>query len=120
MENLFFDLPENLQNKIMQMKKEIEESEEKQKFYDYIEGRKVHNKKMDEMNSKYKNVRMPFGKYKGSSIYSIAEFKDRYFMPVGKSYLKWVSENVEIKDPLLKEVIEFYKDYHYNYRDGCD
>ena len=41
-------------------------------------------------------------------------------MPVGKKYLKWVLENVEIKNELLKECIEFYKTYYYNHGDGYD
>ena len=48
MNNLFFDLPEHLQNKIIKMKEEIEES---QKFNDYIKEREEHNKKMDEYNA---------------------------------------------------------------------
>ena len=117
MNNLFFDLPEHLQNKIIKMKEEIEES---QKFNDYIKQREEHNKKMDEYNARYKAVIMPFGKYKGWLIYDMAQYKDRHATPIGQNYLKWVSKNVEITNPLLKAVIEFYKDYYYNYRDGCD
>lgn len=112
-------LPENLQNDILKMKKEIEQSEYNQKFYDYLQKREEHNKKMDEYNYKYKNVVMPFGKYKGMSIYNIAMHKDRHEQ-VGKNYLRWVLKNVEIKDKLLKEVIEFYKSYYYHHTDGYD
>ena len=63
---------------------------------------------------------MPFGKYKGWSIYRMAIYKDRYATPIGRNYLQWVSKNVAINNPLLKEVIEFYKGYYYHYTDGCD
>ena len=66
MNNLMDNLPENLQNKIIEMKKEIEQAEKAKKFGDYINGREEHNNRMHEMNFKYKNVIMPFGKYKGS------------------------------------------------------
>ena len=118
--NLFFNLPSEIQDNIIEMKNQIEEREKADKFGEYIKQREEHNKKMQLMNAKYKDVRIPFGKYKGNTIYDIAVLKDRYYMPVGKKYLKWVLENVEIKNALLKECIEFYKTYHYNHRDGYD
>jgi hypothetical protein len=72
-----------LQNKIIKMKEEIEES---QKFNDYITKREEHNKEMDEYNARYKDVIMPFGKYKGWSIYGMAIYKDRYATPIGQNY----------------------------------
>ena len=117
MNNLFFDLPEHLQDKIIKMKEEIEKN---QKFNDWITKREQHNKQMDEYNARYKYAIMPFGKYKGWSIYGMAICKARYATPIGQNYLQWVSKNVDINNPLLKEVIEFYKDYYYHHTDGCD
>ncbi len=104
----------------MVMKKEIEEYEYSKKFQDYINKREEHNKLMDEMNYKYRNVILPFGKYKGKTIYSVATKKDNYHGYPGKEYLKWVSKNVDIKDKLLKEAVEFYKKYYYHHTDGYD
>ena len=120
MSNLMDNLPENLQDKIMEMKKEIEKSEYAKKFGDYINGRKEHNERMDEINLKYKNITLPFGKHKGMTVYSVATYKDRYHGYPGKEYLKWVSKNVNIKDKVLKECIEFYKKYYYFHTDGYD
>lgn len=118
--NLFYNLPENIQNKIMEMKKEIEDNEKSYKFSKYLQKREEHNNKMNEMNLKYKNVVFPFGKYKGTTIYNIAIYKDCRRTPIGQNYLKWVSKNVDIKDKLLKECIEFYKNYYYHHTDGYD
>ena len=116
-------LPQEIQEQIfddIKKKKQIEQSEKDKAFNDYIKRREEHNKKMDKYNSKYKDVVIPFGKYKGSRVYDIAVLKDRYYMPIGKTYLKWVSDNVEIKDKVLKKCIEFYKTYYYNPGDGYD
>ena len=110
-------LPQEIQNNIMN---EIKQKTKSDKFGEYIKKREEHNKQMDIMNAKYKNIKIPFGKYKGSTIYDIAVLKDRYYMPIGKKYLKWVSENCDIKDKLLKEAVEFYKTYYYNHTDGYD
>ena len=114
--NLVYDLPENLQNKILEMKKEIEQSELAKKFGEYIERRKEHNIKMDGMNYKYKNVVFNFGKYKGYSVYSVRNNCGED----GKQYLFWASKNVNIKDKVLKECVEFYKRYYYHHTDGYD
>ncbi len=81
--NLLFDLPQPLQDKIMIMKKEIEVSEENEKFQKYIEGRQEHNKKMDEMNYKFRKVAFTFGKYKGYNVKSECCIVSR------KSYRCW-------------------------------
>ena len=63
---------------------------------------------MQNLLLKYKAVVMPFGRYKGKKIYQIANIKDGNGFELGKEYLIWVSENIEIKNPLLEETIDFY------------
>ncbi len=112
-------LPKDLQDTIVNMKDEMEKNEYATKFGNYIEGRQKHNDKMNEMNRKYKDVRMPFGKYKGYSLLGLALYQENH-IDVGKNYLRWVSKNVDIKDKLLKEAVEFYKRYYYLHTDGYD
>ena len=57
---------------------------------------------------KYKAVVMPFGRYKGKAIYDIATIKDGNGFELSKNYLRWISENVHIKNKLLEETIDFY------------
>ena len=59
---------------------------------------------------KYKSVVMPFGRYKGKKVYDIASIKDGNGFELGKNYLIWVSENVQITNKLLEETIDFYID----------
>ena len=120
MKNLFFDLPTPLQEKIMEMKKEIEKSEFDKGFYDHLRSREIHNKEMDVMNETYADVKMPFGKFKNMSIRGIAEIRSSFYQSSGTEYLQWLSNNVDIKDQRLKECIEFYKNYYYHHGDGCD
>ena len=63
---------------------------------------------------------MPFGKYKGQRESLIQDIEDGRHGKVGKQYLSWVLNNVEIKDALLKEAVKFYKDYFYLPGDGYD
>ena len=63
---------------------------------------------MQNLLLKYKAVVMPFGRYKGKKIYQIVNMKDGNGFELGKEYLIWVSENIEIKNPLLEETIDFY------------
>ena len=81
-----------------------------QKFQEYIQAREERKKHLDEMNAKYHNVKMTFGKYKGEKVYDLANMQ----------YLTWVSNNVDVENELLNEAIEFYKDYHYPHGDGYD
>ena len=112
-------LPKDLQETIVNMKDEMEKNEYNTKFQKYIEGREEHNRKMDEMNYKFRNVAFTFGKYKGYNVKSIALYQENH-CETGKQYLRWVSKNVDIKDKLLKEAVEFYKRYYYLHRDGYD
>ena len=89
-----------------------------EKFQEYINAREEKKKNMDKLNAKYKDVKMPFGKYKGIKLYDIAQIHDSYYFYEGQHYLTWVSSNMEIKNDLLKEAIEFYKDYYYPKGDG--
>ena len=57
---------------------------------------------------KYKSVVMPFGRYKGKKVYDIASIKDGNGFELGKNYLMWVNENVQITNKLLEETIDFY------------
>ena len=66
---------------------------------------------MQNLLLKYKAVVMPFGRYKGKKIYQIAKIKDGNGFELGKSYLKWISENIEITNQLLEETINFYLEY---------
>ena len=50
----------------------------------------------------------------------IQDIEDGRHGKVGKQYLTWVLNNVEIKDALLKEAVKFYKDYFYLPGDGYD
>jgi len=61
-------------------------------------------------SSKYKSVVMPFGRYKGKKVYDIASIKDGNGFELGKNYLMWVNENVQITNKLLEETIDFYID----------
>ena len=63
---------------------------------------------MQNLLKKYKPVVMPFGRYKGRQIYDIAKIKDGNGFELGKEYLKWIMENVELKNQLLEETIDFY------------
>ena len=91
-----------------------------QKFQEYIEAREERKKQMSIKHNELKNVTMPFGKYKGQLISLIQDIEDRRHGEVGKQYLSWVFKNVEIKDVVLKEAVEFYKDYYYLHGDGYD
>ena len=62
---------------------------------------------MQNLLLKYKAVAMPFGRYKGKKIYQIANIKDGNAFEIGKQYLTWISENVDIKNQLLEETINF-------------
>ena len=63
---------------------------------------------MQNLLLKYKAAVMPFGRYKGKKIYQIANIKDGNGFELGKEYLKWIMENVELKNQLLEETIDFY------------
>ena len=61
---------------------------------------------IEEMNHKYRNLRMPFGKYKGQKLWEvIADNK-----PEGQTYFKWILKKVPIKNTLLQEALEFYSE----------
>ena len=112
-------LPVEIQNHIFDMKQQIEESEKSKKFSEYIKSREEHNKQMNRMDNKFRKVGFTFGKYKGYTVRSIALLQENH-CDTGKQYLKWVSKNVDIKNELLKEAVEFYKNYYYHYTDGYD
>ena len=112
-------LPVEIQNQIFEMKEQMEQKKKNDGFAEYIKKREEHNKKMDEMDIKYKKVSFTFGKYKGYTVRSIALLQENH-CDTGKQYLKWVSKNVDIKNELLKEAVEFYKKYYRHYTDGYD
>ena len=91
-----------------------------QKFQEYIQAREERKKQMSIKHNELKNVTMPFGKYKGQRVSLIQDIEDGRHGKVGKQYLSWVLQNVEIKDALLKEAVKFYKDYYYLHGDGYD
>ena len=93
---------------------------DEQKFQQYINDREAKKEKMNMLNAKYNDVKMTFGKYKGQKLYNISQIEDRYCMKTGQKYLTWVSNNIIVEDELLKEAIEFYKDYYYPHGDGYD
>jgi uncharacterized protein (DUF3820 family) len=74
-------------------------------FQSYINAREEKKKNMDMLNAKYKDVKMPFGKYKGIRLYDIAQIHDRYYFFEGQHYLKWASDNTSMNNDLLKEAI---------------
>ena len=61
----------------------------------------------EQMNHKYRNLKMPFGKYKGQKLLAIIEDNK----PEGQTYFKWLLKNIPIKNTLLQEALEFYSDY---------
>ena len=89
-----------------------------QKFQEYIQAREERKKQMGIKHDELKNVTIPFGKYKGQRVSLIQDIEDGHHGKVGKQYLSWVLQNVEIKDALLKEAVKFYKDYYYLHGDG--
>ena len=93
---------------------------DEQKFQEYIQAREERKKHLNEMNAKYHDVKMTFGKYKGQKLYNISQIEDRYCMKTGQKYLTWVSNNISVEDELLKEAVEFYTDYYYPHGDGYD
>ena len=91
-----------------------------QEFQEYIQQREESKKQKRIKFEELRNVIMPFGKYKGQRVSMIQDIEDRRHGEVGKQYLSWVFKNVEIKDVVLKEAVEFYKDYYYLHGDGYD
>ena len=65
------------------------------------------NEEMNDMNHKYRNLKMPFGKYKGQKLLEIIEDNK----PEGQTYFKWLLKNIPIKNTLLQEALEYYSDY---------
>ena len=57
-----------------------------------------------QMNHKYKNLTMPFGKYKGQKLWEIVEDNK----VEGQKYFKWLLKNIPIKNTLLQDALEFY------------
>ena len=91
-----------------------------QKFQEYIQTRDKYKQEMSIKYDELKKVTIPFGKYKGKTISSISELYDRRYGNIGKQYLRWVTNNVEINNDLVKEAVEFYEKYVYLHGDGSD
>ena len=91
-----------------------------QKFQEYIQARDKHKQEMSIKYDKLKKVLIPFGKFKGKTISSVSELSDRRYGNIGKQYLRWVMNNVEINNDLVKEAVEFYEKYVYLSGDGYD
>ena len=62
------------------------------------------NEDTQQMNHKYENLIMPFGKYKGQKLLEIVEDNK----VEGQTYFKWLLKNIPIKNTLLQEALEFY------------
>ena len=93
---------------------------DEQKFQEYIQQREESKKQQQVKYNELKDVKMPFGKYKGQRVSSIQDIDDRRYGKVGKQYLRWVLNNIDIEDGVLKEAIEFYENYFYLSGDGYD
>ena len=61
----------------------------------------------EQKNHKYRNLRMPFGKYKGQRLIEIIEDNK----VEGQTYFKWLLKHIAIKNTLLQEALEYYSDY---------
>ena len=93
---------------------------DEQKFQEYIQSRDKYKQEMSIKYDALKKITIPFGKYKGKTISSISELYDRRYGYIGKQYLGWVLNNVEINNELVKEAVEFYEKYVYLRGDGYD
>ncbi len=91
-----------------------------QKFQEYIEAREKRKQQMAIKYDELKHVTMPFGKYKGQRISMIQDIEDGRHGKVGKQYLRWVMNNVEIENDIVREAVKFYESYFYLPGDGYD
>ena len=91
-----------------------------QTFQEYIQARDKYKQEMSIKYEELKKVTIPFGRYKGKPISSISELSARRYGNIGKQYLRWVMNNVEINNDLVKEAVEFYEKYVYLHGDGYD
>ena len=61
----------------------------------------------EQMNHKCRNLKMPFGKYKGQKLLEIIEDNK----VEGQTYFKWLLKNIAIKNTLLQEALEYYSEF---------
>ena len=59
------------------------------------------------MHRRYRNLRMPFGKYKGQKLLEVIEDNKTE----GQTYFKWLLKSIPIKNTLLQEALEFYSEF---------